>query len=140
MLPIGGSSITGDVAVPALAIGARQILVGVDDHQLGLARLVRRRRMEVEVAEQSAKGEMLILRQMLVAENITKFSASAEGSRRASVAERPRQFHLADLTADHRRQSVDGDRVVRRRFLGYMLYRGPSLERTASIALSSDRV
>ena len=49
-----------------LARGA--VLVGVDDHQLGLARLVRRGGMDVQLAEQPAEGDVLVGRDVLVAE------------------------------------------------------------------------
>ena len=68
MVPIGGSSVAAHVGVPALAVGARRLLVGMDDHQLGPARLVRRRGMDVQVAEQAAERHVLLGRDLLVAE------------------------------------------------------------------------
>ena len=60
--------VAGHVGVPALAVGARRILVGVDLHQRRLARLVRRGGMDVQLAELAPEGEVLLRRDVLVAE------------------------------------------------------------------------
>ena len=54
--------------MPALAIGARQILVGIDPHQRGIVALMGRGGMDVQFAELAAEGEMLLRRDVLVAE------------------------------------------------------------------------
>ena len=54
--------------MPALAIGTRRILVGMDDHQFFMARRMRRGGMNVQVTELPAEGEVLLRRQPLVAE------------------------------------------------------------------------
>ncbi|MHC2381790.1 hypothetical protein ACVIHA_006188 [Bradyrhizobium liaoningense] len=60
--------IAGHVGMPALAIGARRILVGVDLHQRRIVVLVRRGRMDMQFAELAAEGEMLLRRDVLIAE------------------------------------------------------------------------
>ena len=54
--------------MPALAIGARGILVGIDPHQRRILAFARRGRMDVQFAELAAEGEVLLGRDMLVAE------------------------------------------------------------------------
>jgi hypothetical protein len=94
----------------------------MDDHQLGLAGCVRRRWMGVQFSEQTAEGEMLVLRQMLVAEeNDEVLGERAVELVEGAVAEWPRQVDAADLGADDRRQLLDGNRVVRRRLFGDVL-------------------
>ena len=111
--------VAAHVGVPALAVGARAILVGVDDHQLGLARLVRRGGMDVQLAEQPAEGQVLVGRDVLVAEE----DDAVLGQRPVqlvvlAVAERLAEVDAVDLRADDRRQLVDGDGLVRRAFVG----------------------
>ena len=114
--------VAGDVAVPAFAVGARRILVGMDDHQLGMARRVRRRGMDVQLAEAAAEVEVLVLGDMLVAEEDHQvLRQRAVDLLEGLVAERLRQIDAADLGADDRRQLVDRDRVVRRRLIGAVL-------------------
>ncbi len=60
--------VAGDVGVPALAVGARGILVGIDLHQRRIVALMRRRRMHMQVAELAPEGEMLRRGDVLVAE------------------------------------------------------------------------
>src|SRR5436309_2571863 len=68
---------------------------------------------------------MLVLGQMLVAEEDHEvLGQGAVDLVERAVAERPRQIDPADLTADDRRQFVDGDRVVRRRLIGEVLVTG----------------
>src|SRR5215831_13703978 len=125
MLPIGGSG-SHDTSLCQPSPLARRILVGVDDHQLGLARCVRRRRVEVQIAEQPAESEVLVLGQMLVAEeNHQILGKRAMDLVEGAVAERLREIDPADLTADDRRQLVDRYRVVRRRHVGDMLVTRP---------------
>ena len=49
--------------MPAFAIRARTVLVGVDDHQFRVARRMRRGGMQVQIAEATAEGQMLLRRQ-----------------------------------------------------------------------------
>ena len=105
--------IAGDVGVPTLAIGARAVLVGVDDHQLGLARLVRRGGMQVQVAPQPAEGEVLVGRDGLVAEeNHRVLGQRAVQLVDGLVAERPAEVDATHLRAEDRREFVDGDALV----------------------------
>jgi hypothetical protein len=100
--------------VPALAIGARRIFVGVDYHQLGMPGRVRCCRMNVEIAKEAAKGEVLVLAQVLVAEEDHRvFSERAMDFVDCAIAERLRQVDATNLASDDRRQLVDSDRVVR---------------------------
>ena len=54
--------------MPALAVGARRILVGVDLHQRGSPGSCGAAGMDVQLAEQPAEGQMLLRRDVLVAE------------------------------------------------------------------------
>ena len=54
--------------MPAFAVRARAVLVGVDDHQLRMARRVRRGGMQVQLSEVAAECQVLLLRQVLIAE------------------------------------------------------------------------
>lgn len=54
--------------MPALAVGARRVLVGIDLHQRRVFVLMRRGGMEMQLAELAAEGEMLFRRDLLIAE------------------------------------------------------------------------
>src|SRR5262249_39132421 len=76
--------------------------------------------------EQPAESEVLVLGQMLVAEeNHQILGKRAMDLVEGAVAERLREIDPADLTADDRRQLVDRYRVVRRRHVGDMLVTRP---------------
>ena len=45
--------------MPAFAVGTRRVPVRMDDHQLRHAGLVRRRRMDMQLAEQAAESQVL---------------------------------------------------------------------------------
>ena len=100
--------------MPALAVGARAVLVGVDDHQFGMAGLGRRRRVDVQFAELAAEIEVLLRRQMLVAEE----DHQVLGQRAVDLVHlrgcRRAQIDAADLAADDRGQLVDADRLIGR--------------------------
>ena len=111
--------VAAHVGVPALAIGARQVLVGMDDHQLGLARLVRRRRMHMQLAEQPAEGQVLVGRDVLVAEEDHEvLGQRAMDLVLLAVGERLAEIEAVDLGTDDGRQLVDGDGLVRRALIG----------------------
>jgi hypothetical protein len=118
--------VTTHVGVPALAVGARRVLVGMDDHQLGAAGLMRRRGMDVQLAEQPAERHVLVGRDVLVAEE----DDAVLGQRPMqlvllAVAERRAEVDAGDLRADDRRQLVDGDGLVRRALFGGRAIAGP---------------
>jgi hypothetical protein len=70
--------------------------------------------MDVEIAKETAEGQVLVLAQVLVAEEDHRvFGERTMDFVDRAVAERLRQVDAADFTADDRRQLVDGDRVVR---------------------------
>jgi hypothetical protein len=100
----------------------------VDDHQLGLAGRVRCGRVDVQFAEQAAKAEVLIFRQMLVAEEDDEvLGERAVELVEGAVAERPRQVDSANLGANDRGQLVDRDRVIRRRCFGDVFVSRPAI-------------
>jgi hypothetical protein len=75
--------------------------------------------MDVQIAKQPAKAEVLIFAQMLIAEEYHQILGErAVDLVESTIAERLRQIDPANLTADNRGQFVDGDRVVSRRFIG----------------------
>ena len=114
--------VAGHVAVPAFTVGARRVLVGVDDHQFRMARLVRRGGMDVQLAEAATEVEVLLVADVLVAEEDHQvLRQRAMDFLERLVAERLREIDAADLRADDRRQLVDRDRVVRRRLVGVVL-------------------
>ncbi len=113
--------VAGHVGVPALPVRARTVLVGVDFHQRGLARLVRRGRMDVQLAEQPAESQMLLRRDVLVAEE----DDDVLGQRPVDLVHRPvgqrlGEIDAIDLRADDRGQLVDADRFIRLRCAGIM--------------------
>src|SRR5689334_5873129 len=78
--------------------------------------------MKVQIAEQSSEREVLVLGQMLVAEEDHQILGErAVDLVERAIAERLRQIDAGDLAADDRRQLVDGDRVIWRRLVGEML-------------------
>src|SRR5690349_3072511 len=111
--------VAAHVGVPALAIGARAVLVGVDDHQLRPAFFVRCGGMDVQVTEQPAERHVLVERDVLVAEE----DDAVLGERAVhlvllAVGEWLRQVDAAQLRANHRRQLVDGDGLIGRALVG----------------------
>jgi hypothetical protein len=99
--------------MPAFPVRADRILVGLDDHQLGMARLVRRRGVQVQLAELPAEIEVLVLRHVLVAEE----DDEVLGQRPVDlvhlpVGDRPAERDAADLGADQGRQAVHPDRLI----------------------------
>jgi hypothetical protein len=114
--------VAGHVAVPAFSVGARRILVGMDNHQLRMARRVRRRGMEVQFSEAAAEIEVLVLADVLVAEEDHQvLRQRAVDLLERLVAQRLREIDTGDLRADDRRQLVDGDRLVSDRLIGAVL-------------------
>src|SRR5262249_6588869 len=90
--------VTRHIAVPALPIGARRILVSMDNHQLGVRRRMRRGRMKVQLAEATAEIEMLLLADMLVAEEDHQvFSQRAMDLLECLVAKRLGEINAANL-------------------------------------------
>jgi hypothetical protein len=70
--------------------------------------------MEVEIAKEATKGQVLVLGQVLVAEEDHRvFGERAVDFVERAVAERLRQVYTTDLAADDRCQLVDGYCVVR---------------------------
>ena len=69
--------------------------------------------MEVQFAEAAAEIEVLVLADVLVAEEDHQvLRQRAVDLLEGLVAQRLREIDAADLRADDRRQLVDGDRVV----------------------------
>src|SRR6266702_8205800 len=106
--------------MPALAVGARRILVGVDLHQRRIFVLVRGGRMKMQLAELAAKGEMLLWRDVLVAEE----DDEVFGERAMDLVHLPvgagivgdelADVDAGDLRADDGRELFDRDGLVRR--------------------------
>jgi hypothetical protein len=117
--------VAGHVGVPALAIGARGILVGIDLHQRRVA-LVGRRRMHMQFAELAAEGEMLVGADVLVAkEDHEIFGERAVDLVHLAVGARIVGNELADidagnLRADDRGELFNADGLVGVRFAGDM--------------------
>ena len=104
--------------MPAFAVGARAVLVGVDDHQLPVARRVRGRWMDVQLAKISPEGEVLFRRQVLIAEeNDRIFRQCAMDFVHLPVRQRFAQIGARDFGANDRREFVHGNGFVRRRFV-----------------------
>ena len=118
MLPIGGSSSQETSECQDFAVDEFRLLVGVDDHHLGVAGNRRRRRMHVQLAEAAAERHLLLVVHLLVAEEdhevlhqrVVHFLEDL-------VSHRLRQVDAEDLGADHRRHLADLDRLVGHRLL-----------------------
>src|SRR5436309_14831002 len=91
-----------------------RVFVGVDGKDLGMPLgRVRRRRMDRQLAEQTAERLMLIMRQVLVAEENDKvFHQRAVHLLELLIAERAGQIDPADLCADMWRQLFDFDGLI----------------------------
>ena len=100
----------------------------MDDHQLRPARLVRRGGVDVQLAEQPAEGEVLVGRDVLVAEEDDEvLGERAVDLVQLAVRQRLGEIDAGDLRADDRRQLVDGDRLVGRDASATWRIRGPAL-------------
>ena len=104
------------VGVPTFAVGALGARLGADDHQLGKAGFVRRRRMDVKLAEQPPEREVLLGRDLLIAkEDDQVLDQRAVDLALLLGGERPRQIDAAELGADQRSELLDGEGPVRGR-------------------------
>src|SRR5437762_8564943 len=78
---------------------------------------VRRGRMDRQFAEHAAEALVLVMGQLLAAEEHDEvFHQRVVHFVELLVAERVRQVHAADLSADMRRQLPDLDRLIRHRY------------------------
>ena len=107
--------VAGHVGVPALAIGARRILVGIDLHQRRIVALMGRGGMDVQFAELAAEGEMLLRRDVLVAEEDHEiFGERAMDLVHGPVGAASRcEIDAGYLRADDRGELFDADGLVR---------------------------
>jgi len=89
------------------------------------------------IRQEAAKGQVLVLAQVLVAEEDHRvFGERAMDFVEHAVAERLRQIDAADLAADDRRKLVDGDRVVWPGIFADILDAGPSRGAAGSFSSS----
>ena len=96
-----------DIGVPALAVVAERVLVGVDDHQLGVAALIRRRRVDVQVSEAPSESQMLLMRHRLIAEEEHKvLHPGGVNFAHHCVVKRLRQIDTVDGRTDGRCQRL----------------------------------
>ena len=101
MLPIGGSTSQETSECQPSPLARDRILVRLDDHQLGVARLVRRRGVQVQLAELPAEIEVLLLGHVLVAEEDDQvLGQRAVDLVHLPVGDRAAERHAADLGAD----------------------------------------
>jgi hypothetical protein len=114
--------VAGDVGMPALAIGARGILVGIDPHKRRVA-LVGRRRMHMQFAELAAESEVLVGTDVLVAkEDHEIFGERAMdlvhlAIRAGVVRDELADVHARDFRPDDRRELFDADGLVKLGFV-----------------------
>src|SRR5690349_20948346 len=114
--------------MPAFAIGARRILVGIDRHQLRDARRMGCRRMNVKLAKPTGEGQMLLGRECLIAKKDDEvFGERAVNLVKLPIGNRLSQIDAADLRPDDGRQFVDPDRLIRRALGRHMANPGSRL-------------
>jgi hypothetical protein len=112
--------------VPALTIGARRILVGVDLHQRRIVAFMGRCGMDVQLAELTPEGEMLVRRDALVAkEDHEIFGERAMDLVHGAVGQRAREIDARYFRADDRGELFDANGLVR-----LFLTRGVAIART----------
>ena len=110
--------------MPALAIGARGILVGIDLHQRRIVALVGRCGMHMQFAELAAEGEMLVRADVLVAEEDHEiFGERAVDLVHLAIGAGVVRDQLADVDAgdfraDDRGEFFDADGLVGVGFAG----------------------
>ena len=106
--------VAGHIAVPAFAVGTRRVFVGADDHQFTVPRRMRRGRVDVQFAEAAAEIQMLLRRQILVAEEDHQvFGEGALNFGERGVAQWLGQIHPADFRPDHRCEFVHRNGFIR---------------------------
>ena len=97
--------------MPAGAVVAPRVLVGMDDHECGIAVSVRCRRMDVQFAEAATEREMLFGRGVLVAHEEHKMThPSVVDFLEKLIVKRFRQVDAVHGGADFRRQRFDSMR------------------------------
>src|SRR5450759_2571393 len=105
--------------MPALAVGAWGILVGIDLHQRRIVALMRGGGMNVQLAEPASEGKMLLRGDVLVAkEDHEIFCERAMDLVHRPVGERACQIDARYLRADDRGEFLDPDGLVRRGVIG----------------------
>jgi len=104
----------GKGGVSAVAFTLNESSTAVMNQGREIARLMRRRGMNVQLAEQPAEGEMLLRRDVLVAEEDDEvFRQRAVDFVELPVGERCAEIDAGEFRADDRRELVEADGFVR---------------------------
>src|SRR5215475_15506617 len=106
------------VGVPALTVCPWTVLVGIDFHQRRFAWLVRRSGMHVQFSEEPAECELLLRRDVLIAEKYDDvLSQRPVNLIHRPVGQRFREIDALNFRTDDRRQFLHADRLIRRRLV-----------------------
>ena len=96
--------------MPVVAILARRVRVGVDEHEFRIASDARGGRVNVERSEAPSEGEVLLVVDGLVAEEDDAVrDEGAVDLLERRVVEGLAEVHPGDLGSDRRSERIDGD-------------------------------